>query len=118
MQILTVADCLTSRSSVFEASLKATLARLSTSLSVSVFGSSLDQKQSHIAANDGNEEPSLGGKAALDVAAVRLVDVPEKARKLSNLLDQVHDFKIPVFLSLGNVLQGCDCGFQNMTVEQ
>lgn len=118
LQILTVADCLTSRSSVFEASLKATLARLSTSLSVSVFGSSLDQKQSHIAANDGNEEPSLGGKAALDVAAVRLVDVPEKARKLSNLLDQVHDFKIPVFLSLGNVLQGCDCGFQNMTAER
>ncbi|XP_021287062.1 conserved oligomeric Golgi complex subunit 7 [Herrania umbratica] len=91
LQILTVADCLTSRSSVFEASLRATLARLSTSLSVSVFGSSLDQNQLHITNDDGNGEPSLGGRAALDVAAVRLVDVPEKARKLFNLLDQSKD---------------------------
>ncbi|EEF51555.1 conserved hypothetical protein [Ricinus communis] len=91
LQILTVADCLTSRSSVFEASLRATLARLSTSLSLSVFGSSLDQNQAHMASNDGNGEPSLGGRAALDVAAVRLVDVPEKARKLFNLLDQSKD---------------------------
>lgn len=90
LQILTVADCLTSRSSVFEASLRATLARLSTSLSFSVFGSSLDQNQSHVVNNDGNADPSLGGRAALDVAAVRLADVPEKARKLFNLLDQVH----------------------------
>ncbi|XP_002510953.2 conserved oligomeric Golgi complex subunit 7 [Ricinus communis] len=91
LQILTVADCLTRRSSVFEASLRATLARLSTSLSLSVFGSSLDQNQAHMASNDGNGEPSLGGRAALDVAAVRLVDVPEKARKLFNLLDQSKD---------------------------
>lgn len=89
LQILTVADCLTSRSSVFEASLRATLARLSTSLSLSVFGSSLDQKQSQSANVDGHGERSVGGRAALDVAAVRLIDVPEKARKLFNLLDQV-----------------------------
>ncbi|CAI0404496.1 unnamed protein product [Linum tenue] len=92
LQILTVADCLTSRSSVFEASLRAALARISTSLSFSVFGSSLDHNYSHGGNNDGDGEPSLGGRAALDVAAVRLVDVPEKARKLFNLLDQVHDF--------------------------
>ncbi|XP_022736275.1 conserved oligomeric Golgi complex subunit 7 [Durio zibethinus] len=91
LQILTVADCLTSRSSVFEASLRATLARLSTSVSVSVFGSSLDQNQLHVTSEDGNGEPSLGGRAALDVAAVRLLDVPEKARKLFNLLDQSKD---------------------------
>ncbi|MBA0864012.1 hypothetical protein Goshw_028651 [Gossypium schwendimanii] len=91
LQILTVADCLTSRSSVFEASLRATLARLSTTLSLSVFGSSLDNKQLHVANDDGNGEPPLGGRAALDVAAVRLVDVPEKARKLFNLLDQSKD---------------------------
>ncbi|XP_057988647.1 conserved oligomeric Golgi complex subunit 7 isoform X2 [Hevea brasiliensis] len=91
LQILTVADCLTSRSSVFEASLKATLARLSTSLSLSVFGFNLDQNQSHITANDGNGEQSLGGRAALDVATVRLVDAPEKARKLFNLLNQSKD---------------------------
>ncbi|KAJ8768181.1 hypothetical protein K2173_021121 [Erythroxylum novogranatense] len=91
LQILTVADCLTSRSSVFEASLRATLARLSTSLSVSVFGSSLDQNQSHAANDKHSVEPSIGGRASLDVAAIRLVDVPEKARKLFNLLDQSKD---------------------------
>ncbi|XVE63888.1 hypothetical protein DITRI_Ditri07aG0057200 [Diplodiscus trichospermus] len=80
-----VADCLTSGYSLFEASLRATLARLSTSLSVLVFGSSLDQNQFHVTNNEGNREPSLGGMAALDVAVVRLVDVPEKARKLFNL---------------------------------
>ncbi|CAN1265377.1 Conserved oligomeric Golgi complex subunit 7 [Linum perenne] len=89
LQILTVADCLTSRSSVFEASLRAALARLSTSLNFSVFGSSLDQNQSHGGNSDVDGEPPLGGRAALDVAAVRLIDVPEKARKLFNLLDQV-----------------------------
>ncbi|KAH7537864.1 conserved oligomeric Golgi complex subunit 7 [Ziziphus jujuba] len=91
LQILTVSDCLTSRSSVFEASLRATLARLSTNLSVSVFGSSVDQKQSHVAGEDGNEELSLGGRAALDMATVRLLDVREKARKLFNLLNQSKD---------------------------
>lgn len=98
LQILTVSDCLTSRSSVFEASLRATLARLSTNLSVSVFGSSVDQKQSHVAGEDGNEELSLGGRAALDMATVRLLDVREKARKLFNLLNQVEEtnrFTIP-----------------------
>jgi len=89
LQILTVADCLTSRSSVFEASLRATLARLSTTLSISVFGSNLDQNQSNVVSGDGIWESSLGGRAALDVSALRLVDVPEKARKLFNLLNQV-----------------------------
>lgn len=95
LQILTVADCLTSRSSVFEASLRATLARLSTSLSISVFGSSLDQNQSHVS-DDGTWESSLGGRAALDLVALRLVDVPEKARKLFNLLNQVEKNFMPV----------------------
>ncbi|XP_054816180.1 conserved oligomeric Golgi complex subunit 7 [Prosopis cineraria] len=86
LQILTVADILTSRASVFEASLRATLARLSTSLSLSVFGSSLDQNQVTSGTEDG-----LGGRAALDVASLRLVDVPEKAKKLFNLLNQSKD---------------------------
>ncbi|CAH9059830.1 unnamed protein product [Cuscuta epithymum] len=88
LQILTVAECLSSRSSVFEASLKATLARLSTNLSFSVFGSSLDQNHSH---DDGSGQVSVTGRAALDVAAVRLVGIPEKARKLLNLLEQSKD---------------------------
>ncbi|KAL1362471.1 hypothetical protein AAHE18_03G083700 [Arachis hypogaea] len=90
LQILTVADSLTSRSSVFEASLRATLARLSTSLSFSVFGSSLDQNQTIRSSNE-DGEPYFGGRAALDMAALRLVDVPEKARKLLNLLNQSKD---------------------------
>ncbi|MED6173033.1 Golgi transport complex subunit 7 [Stylosanthes scabra] len=88
LQILTVADSLTSRSSVFEASLRATLARLSTSLSFSVFGSSRDQNQTIKSSNE-DGEPHFGGRAALDMAALRLVDVPEKARKLFNLLNQL-----------------------------
>ncbi|KAI4332743.1 hypothetical protein L6164_017626 [Bauhinia variegata] len=89
LQILTVSDSLTSRSSVFEASLRATLARLSTSLSLSVFASSLDQNQITSGIEDGGL--SFRGRAALDVAALRQVDVPEKARKLSNLLNQSKD---------------------------
>lgn len=90
LQILTVADCLTSRSSVFEASLRATLARLSTNLSGAVFGStSLDQNNSYMSNDDRSGELSTAGRASLDVATVRLADVPEKSRKLFNLLEQV-----------------------------
>ncbi|KAK4796133.1 hypothetical protein SAY86_028459 [Trapa natans] len=91
LQILTVADCLTSRSSVFEATLRATIARLSTKLSLLAFGLGLDPNQLHVVGDDGNEELSSARRAALDVAAVRLMDVPEKARKLFNLLDQSKD---------------------------
>ncbi|KAG8381524.1 hypothetical protein BUALT_Bualt06G0130700 [Buddleja alternifolia] len=91
LQILTVADCLTSRTSVFEASLRSTLTRLSTNLSLSIYGSSLDQNQSHLDNTDGSGESSTAGKASLDVAALRLLDVPDKARKLINLLEQLKD---------------------------
>ncbi|KAG0491930.1 hypothetical protein HPP92_005328 [Vanilla planifolia] len=88
LQILTVADCLTSRASVFEASLRATLARIGTSLSLSVLGSSLDRSHK---SNDAKVETPIAGRAALDVAALRLRDMPEKARKLFNLLEQSKD---------------------------
>ncbi|KAF9607721.1 hypothetical protein IFM89_038605 [Coptis chinensis] len=91
LQLLTVAYCLTSRFSVFEASLRATLARLNTSFSLSVFGTSLDQNQSHVDSNDVNGELSMAGKAALDVAALRLIFIPDKARTLLSLLDQSKD---------------------------
>lgn len=91
LQLLTVAYCLTSRFSVFEASLRATLARVSTTLSLSVFGSSVDQNQSHTDSSEGNGELSMAGKAALDVAALRLIYVPDKAKTLFNLLDQSKD---------------------------
>ena len=89
LQILTVSDCLTSRSSVFEASLRATLARLNSSLSISLFGTNLDQNLSHLTSEQTAGDLSMAGRASLEVAAIRLVDVPEKARKLLNLLEQV-----------------------------
>ncbi|CAF1753217.1 unnamed protein product [Brassica napus] len=91
LQILTVADCLTSRSSVFEASLRATLARLNSSLSISLFGTNLNQNLSHLTSEQTAGDLSMAGRASLDVAAIRLVDVPEKARKLLNLLEQSKD---------------------------
>lgn len=99
LQILAVSDSLTSRSAVFEASLRATLARLSTNLSVSVYGSSPDHKQSHVADVGGSGDLSVAGRAALDVAALRLIDVPDKARKLFNLLEQVHEETVCVVYS-------------------
>ncbi|XP_066371821.1 conserved oligomeric Golgi complex subunit 7-like [Miscanthus floridulus] len=89
LQILTVADCLTSRTSVFEASLRATLARIGTNLSVSGFGSSLDK--SPAAAADENADLPLAGRAALDIAAIRLSDLPDKSKKLLTVLEQSKD---------------------------
>ncbi|KAL4557165.1 hypothetical protein LXL04_035337 [Taraxacum kok-saghyz] len=91
LQILTVVDCLSSRSSVFEASLRATLARLNTNLSAAVFGSSIDPNLSHEMVDGGGGDLSMAGRAALDMAALRLFDAPEKARKLFNLLEQSKD---------------------------
>ncbi|XP_075087413.1 conserved oligomeric Golgi complex subunit 7 [Nicotiana tabacum] len=91
LQILTVADCLTSRSSVFEASLKATLARLNTSLALSVFGPSIGKNQPDVVNDDGSGQLSVARRVALDVAAVKLLDIPEKGRKLLNLLEQSKD---------------------------
>lgn len=88
LQILTVADCLTSRSSVFEASLRATLARLSTTLSLSTVGPKFEKTA---AGDEGSIESTLAGRAALDVASLRLTDAPEKAKKLFNLLEQSKD---------------------------
>jgi len=87
LQILTVADCLTSRSSVFEASLRATLARLSTSLSLPVLNPRLDQNQRQLSSDVGDANRAIG-RATFDMATVRLVDAPEKARKLFTLLEQ------------------------------
>ncbi|PAN22876.1 hypothetical protein PAHAL_4G050200 [Panicum hallii] len=89
LQILTVADCLTSRTSVFEASLRATLARIGTNFSLSGFGSSLDKSPEAIA--DENADLPLGGRAALDIAAIRLSDLPDKSKKLLTVLEQSKD---------------------------
>ncbi|KAJ1260319.1 hypothetical protein BS78_10G223100 [Paspalum vaginatum] len=89
LQILTVADCLTSRTSVFEASLRATLARIGTNFSLSGFSSSLDK--SSAASADESADLPLGGRAALDIAAIRLSDLPEKSKKLLTVLEQSKD---------------------------
>ncbi|TVU08484.1 hypothetical protein EJB05_41889 [Eragrostis curvula] len=89
LQILTVADCLTSRTSVFEASLRATLARIGTNFSLSGFGANLDKSPSTTA--DEDAEMPLGGRAALDVATIRLSDLPDKSKKLFTLLEQSKD---------------------------
>ena len=62
-----------------------------------MFGSNLDQNQSHVASDDGNGELSMVGRAALDVASVQLVYVPQKAWRLFNLLDQVSETNICAF---------------------
>lgn len=97
LQILTVADCLTSRTSVFEASLRATLARVGTTLSLS--GSNMEQSHEAIS------EQNVVTKAGLNVAALRLADAPDKSRKLFNLLEQVFRFWITCFLSFFCQLQ-------------
>nr|CAB3471128.1 unnamed protein product [Digitaria exilis] len=87
--IVQVADCLTSRTSVFEASLRATLARIGTNFSLSGFGSSLDK--SPVAISDENVDLPLGGRAALDIATIRLSDLPDKSKKLLTVLEQSKD---------------------------
>ncbi|XP_006657236.1 conserved oligomeric Golgi complex subunit 7 [Oryza brachyantha] len=89
LQILTVADCLTNRTSVFEASLRATLARIGTNFTISGFGSSLDKSTS--ATGDENAEVPMTGRAALDIASIRLTDLPDKSKKLFTVLEQSKD---------------------------
>ncbi|KAH9309805.1 hypothetical protein KI387_037716 [Taxus chinensis] len=91
LQMLTVADSLSSRSSVFEASLRASLARLNTTLQISNVLASIGQTRIFGADVNGSDELSKAGAATFDMAALRLIDAPEKARRLSNLLEQAKD---------------------------
>lgn len=91
LQLLTVADGLSSRSSVFEASLRATLARLNNTLQISNVNANVSQVNASVVDVTGSEELSKAGSARLDMAALRLTDAPEKARRLSNLLEQARD---------------------------
>nr|BAJ95800.1 predicted protein [Hordeum vulgare subsp. vulgare] len=89
LQVLTVADCLTSRTSVFEASLRATLARIGTNFSLSGFGSTMDKSPAGTA--DESSGAPLGGRAALDIATIRLTSLPDKSKKLLTVLEQSKD---------------------------
>ncbi|RWW15338.1 hypothetical protein BHE74_00014302 [Ensete ventricosum] len=115
LQILTVADCLTSRTSVFEASLRATLARIGTTLSLSVFGSSLEQPHVAVA---GENDVNIATRAGLDVAALRLADAPDKARKLFNLLEQVAEGATALFMEqLRGIQYISDRGAQQLSAD-
>ncbi|KAM3202158.1 hypothetical protein P3L10_029782 [Capsicum annuum] len=48
----------------------------------------IDQNKPGIVNDDGTGKLSVAREAALDVVAVRLVDIPEKSRKLLNLLEK------------------------------
>ncbi|XP_078448146.1 conserved oligomeric Golgi complex component-related / COG complex component-like protein [Wolffia australiana] len=79
LQILTVSDSLSGRISVFEASLRAALARLNTALSLSGLGLGASRDR-HVAA-----------AAAIDASVLRLLDLPEKRNKLAALMEQSKD---------------------------
>lgn len=96
LQLLTVAEGLSSRSAVFEASLRATLSRLNTSLQLSrALTSSIPPAASE---NESLDDTVAGSvPAGLDIAILRLVNSPEKARRLSGLLEQVPTFPRPFY---------------------
>lgn len=106
LQLLTVAEGLSSRSAVFEASLRATLSRLSTSLQLSrALTGSIPPAASENESLDGTAAGSA--PAGIDIAILRLVNSPEKARRLSGLLEQVPTFPFPFnskHLSIGGTL--------------
>ena len=68
--------------SFFEASLRATLARLNTTLQISSVLVNVSQANASGVDVTGSEELSKAGSTRLDMAALRLTDAPEKARRL------------------------------------
>ncbi|PHU17040.1 hypothetical protein BC332_12735 [Capsicum chinense] len=60
-------------------------------LSLIVSWSSIDQNKPDVDNDNGTEKLSVAQKVALEVSALRLVDIPEKARKLLNLLEESKD---------------------------
>ncbi|PHT54178.1 hypothetical protein CQW23_08640 [Capsicum baccatum] len=66
-------------------------------LSLIVSQSSIDQNKPDVVNGDGTEQLSVARKVALEVSALRLVDIPEKARKLLNLLEESKDSEFQDF---------------------
>lgn len=91
LQVLTVADSLGSRSAVFEASLRATLTRLGNRLGLPTLLSSIGQAAVFNSTSIFAGELMSGGSGGLDMGILRLVDAPDKARRLSSLLEQAKD---------------------------
>lgn len=94
LQILAVAESLNSRTAVFEATLRATLNRLGNRLGLSKIVSSIGQATAFSSKSLSIGELIMGGSGgslSFDMAVLRLVDKPEKARRLSTLLEQAKD---------------------------
>jgi hypothetical protein len=92
LQVLAVAESLNNRLAVFEASLRGTLSRLGSYLGLSTILSTLNQSAAFSIKSISTSELIIGGSGgntSFDMAILRLVDKPEKARRLSNLLEQV-----------------------------
>ncbi|KAG0584810.1 hypothetical protein KC19_3G236100 [Ceratodon purpureus] len=102
LQLLTVAEGLSSRSAVFEASLRATLSRLSTSLQPSrALTSSMSSLPFTVSENEESDD-TFAGPMGLDITMLRLISSPEKAKRLAGLLEQVKD---PQFHALPHTSQ-------------
>jgi hypothetical protein len=97
LQLLTVAEGLSSRSAVFEASLRATLSRLGTSLQPSrALTSPMSSLPFTVSENEESDD-TYAGPMGLDIAILRLVNSPEKAKRLAGLLEQVLYSLTPIF---------------------
>ncbi|CAM6118369.1 unnamed protein product [Calypogeia fissa] len=84
LQFLTVSDNLSARSSVFEASLRTVLTRISSHLQVS-------PSVGQVGANGTELESKGPGPGPLDLAVLRLADAPDTERRLASLLEQAKD---------------------------
>ncbi|KAI5075080.1 hypothetical protein GOP47_0009156 [Adiantum capillus-veneris] len=94
LQILAVAESLSSRTSVFEATLCATLKRLGERLRLSTLLANINQATAfngECSAAVGLFTRGSGASLSFDMAVLRLFDKPDKARRLNTLLEQAND---------------------------
>ncbi|MCO5569270.1 hypothetical protein L7F22_022982 [Adiantum nelumboides] len=94
LQILAVAESLTSRTSIFEATLCTTLRRLGERLCLSKLLGNTNQAlalNGKCLAAVGLYSGGSGASLSFDMAVFRLFDKPDKARRLNNLLEQAND---------------------------
>lgn len=91
LQLLTVAEGLSSRSSVFEASLRATLSRLGSRLQLPAVLATLNQPGTLLPMQGGEDSSGLVAEipGGLNIAILRLTEAPEKTKRLASLLEQV-----------------------------
>ncbi|KAJ7562275.1 hypothetical protein O6H91_03G062100 [Diphasiastrum complanatum] len=91
LQLLTVADNIGSRFSVFEASLRGTLGRLGHRLQIFSVLALMEEAGTIQRGLGGEDACKFLGLSLLDPAILRLVDAPEQSKRLANLLEQAKD---------------------------